>query len=467
MRQRKRQNLRGANPMPETSMSKVTVIGAGLAGSEAAWQLVSRGIPVRIIEMRPEKKPEAFHTDGFAELVCSNSLRSDSLNNAVGILKEEMRQLDSLIMKAADENRVPAGSALAVDRAGFSEEVTKTLKEHPLVEVITEEVTEIPDGPVIIATGPLTSEKLAADIMKKTGSETFHFYDAAAPIVEKDSIDFSRAYYKSRYDKGDADYINCPMEQEEFDAFYEELIHAKCADLHDFEKDLKVFEGCMPIEEMARRGKKTMLFGPMKPVGLRREGEHPVAVIQLRQDDVADTLYNIVGFQTHLTWPEQKRVFSMIPGLENARFVRYGVMHRNSYLPAKDVLLETYQSRLRPDLFFAGQLTGVEGYVESAASGLAAGINMARVLQGREPVKFGRQTALGAQAHYIANCEAKNLQPMNANFGIMVLEEPCHKRERKAAFARQSAGRIREIREMLQAEDGEPERGVRKSAERD
>ncbi len=257
------------------------------------------------------------------------------------------------------------------------------------------------------------------------------------------------------------------MEQEEFDAFYEELIHAKCADLHDFEKDLKVFEGCMPIEEMARRGKKTMLFGPMKPVGLRREGEHPVAVIQLRQDDVADTLYNIVGFQTHLTWPEQKRVFSMIPGLENARFVRYGVMHRNSYLPAKDVLLETYQSRLRPDLFFAGQLTGVEGYVESAASGLAAGINMARVLQGREPVKFGRQTALGAQAHYIANCEAKNLQPMNANFGIMVLEEPCHKRERKAAFARQSARRIREIREMLQAEDGEPERGVRKSAERE
>ena len=283
--------------MPEkTGKPVVTVVGAGLAGSEAAWQLVKRGIPVRLVEMRPEKKPEAFHTGGFAELVCSNSLRSDSLNNAVGILKEEMRQLDSLIMTAADANRVPAGSALAVDRTGFSGQITRTLKNHPLVTVVTEEVTSIPDGPVIIATGPLTAGALAEDIKKRTGTETFHFYDAAAPIVEKDSIDFSKAYYKSRYDKGDADYINCAMDQTQFDAFYEALTGAQCAQLHDFEKDLKVFEGCMPIEEMARRGKKTMLFGPMKPVGLRREGEHPVAVIQLRQDDVADTLYNIVGF---------------------------------------------------------------------------------------------------------------------------------------------------------------------------
>ncbi len=436
--------------MPEkTGKPVVTVVGAGLAGSEAAWQLVKRGIPVRLVEMRPEKKPEAFHTGGFAELVCSNSLRSDSLNNAVGILKEEMRQLDSLIMTAADANRVPAGSALAVDRTGFSGQITQTLKNHPLVTVVTEEVTSIPDGPVIIATGPLTAGALAEDIKKRTGTETFHFYDAAAPIVEKDSIDFSKAYYKSRYDKGDADYINCAMDQTQFDAFYEALTGAQCAQLHDFEKDLKVFEGCMPIEEMARRGKKTMLFGPMKPVGLRREGEHPVAVIQLRQDDVADTLYNIVGFQTHLTWPEQKRVFSMIPGLENARFVRYGVMHRNSYLPAKEVLQETYQSRLRPDLFFAGQLTGVEGYVESAASGLAAGINMARYLQGEEPLRFGRETAMGAQAYYIANCDVKNLQPMNANFGIMVLREPCHKRDRKAKFAEQSARCMEEIRQIL------------------
>lgn len=434
---------------------EVTVVGAGLAGSEAAWQLVSRGFPVRLVEMRPEKKPEAFHTDGFAELVCSNSLRSDSLHNAVGILKEEMRMLDSLIMKAADENRVPAGSALAVDRKGFSDQVTRTLKEHPLVTVVMEEVTQIPEGPVIIATGPLTSPALAEEIKRLTGTETFHFYDAAAPIVEKDSIDFSKAYYKSRYDKGDADYINCAMDQEQFDAFYDALTSAECAQLHDFEKDLKVFEGCMPIEEMARRGKKTMLFGPMKPVGLRREGEHPVAVIQLRQDDVADTLYNIVGFQTHLTWPEQRRVFRMIPGLENANFVRYGVMHRNSYLPAKEVLTETYQSRLRPDLFFAGQLTGVEGYVESAASGLAAGINMARILEGEEPIRFGRTTALGAQAYYIANCDPKNLQPMNANFGIMVLEENCPKRERKERFAAQSRARIEEIRRELEPADSQ------------
>lgn len=426
----------------------VTVIGAGLAGSEAAWQLVRRGIPVNLVEMRPEKKPAAFHTGNFGELVCSNSLRSDAMTNAVGIMKEEMRQLDSLIMKAADANRVPAGSALAVDREGFSKMITDTLRSHPLVTVIEQEMEEIPSGPVIIATGPLTSEKMADAIKKAAGCETFHFYDAAAPIVEKDSIDMEKAYFKSRYDKGDADYINCPMDREQFSKFYHELVNAQCVELHDFEK-LNVFEGCMPIEEMARRGEKTMLFGPLKPVGLARPGERPVAVVQLRQDNVAGSLYNIVGFQTHLTWPEQKRVFSMIPGLENAKFVRYGVMHRNSFLPAGQVLMETMQSKLRPDLFFAGQLAGVEGYVESAASGLIAGINMARLLQGKEPVVFGPECVMGSQAHYISHCDPAHLQPMNANFGIMVFKEPCKKNERKQKLAKQALRRIRDIKDEL------------------
>lgn len=430
-------------------MERVTVIGAGLAGCEATWQLIKRNIPVRLVEMRPKKESPAFHTDRFAELVCSNSLRSNAMNNAVGILKEELRQMDSLIMKSADMHAVPAGSALAVDRETFSQYITDTIKNHPLVEVVNEEMTSLPEGPCIIATGPLTSDTLAKAIHDFTAEDTFHFYDAAAPIIEKDSIDFSKAYYKSRYDKGEASYINCPMNADEFEVFYDTLIHAECVNLHDFEKET-YFEGCMPIEEMARRGKKTMLFGPLKPVGLEKDKDsHPVAVVQLRQDNVAASMYNIVGFQTHLTWPEQRRVFALIPGLENLKITRYGVMHRNSYLSSPVVLKETYQSKKRDDLFFAGQLTGVEGYVESCASGLIAGINMALYIQGKEPICFGNTCVMGSQAYYITHCDAKHFQPMNANFGIMHLNEKCKKHERKEKFASQALARIAQIKDEV------------------
>ena len=430
-------------------MERVTVIGAGLAGCEATWQLIKRNIPVRLVEMRPKKESPAFHTDRFAELVCSNSLRSNAMNNAVGILKEELRQMDSLIMKSADMHAVPAGSALAVDRETFSQYITDTIKNHPLVEVVNEEMTSLPAGPCIIATGPLTSDTLAKAIHDFTAEDTFHFYDAAAPIIEKDSIDFSKAYYKSRYDKGEASYINCPMNADEFEVFYDALIHAECVNLHDFEKET-YFEGCMPIEEMARRGKKTMLFGPLKPVGLEKDKDsHPVAVVQLRQDNVAASMYNIVGFQTHLTWPEQIRVFALIPGLENLKITRYGVMHRNSYLSSPVVLKETYQSKKRDDLFFAGQLTGVEGYVESCASGLIAGINMALYMQGKEPICFGNTCVMGSQAYYITHCDAKHFQPMNANFGIMHLNEKCKKHERKEKFASQALARIAQIKDEV------------------
>jgi len=430
-------------------MERVTVIGAGLAGCEATWQLIKRNIPVRLVEMRPKKESPAFHTDRFAELVCSNSLRSNAMNNAVGILKEELRQMDSLIMKSADMHTVPAGSALAVDRETFSQYITDTIKNHPLVEVVNEEMTSLPAGPCIIATGPLTSDTLAKAIHDFTAEDTFHFYDAAAPIIEKDSIDFSKAYYKSRYDKGEASYINCPMNADEFEVFYDALIHAECVNLHDFEKET-YFEGCMPIEEMARRGKKTMLFGPLKPVGLEKDKDsHPVAVVQLRQDNVAASMYNIVGFQTHLTWPEQRRVFALIPGLENLKITRYGVMHRNSYLSSPVVLKETYQSKKRDDLFFAGQLTGVEGYVESCASGLIAGINMALYMQGKEPICFGNTCVMGSQAYYITHCDAKHFQPMNANFGIMHLNEKCKKHERKEKFASQALARIAQIKDEV------------------
>lgn len=430
-------------------MERVTVIGAGLAGCEATWQLIKRNIPVRLVEMRPKKESPAFHTDRFAELVCSNSLRSNAMNNAVGILKEELRQMDSLIMKSADMHAVPAGSALAVDRETFSQYITDTIKNHPLVEVVNEEMTSLPAGPCIIATGPLTSDTLAKAIHDFTAEDTFHFYDAAAPIIEKDSIDFSKAYYKSRYDKGEASYINCPMNADEFEVFYDALIHAECVNLHDFEKET-YFEGCMPIEEMARRGKKTMLFGPLKPVGLEKDKDsHPVAVVQLRQDNVATSMYNIVGFQTHLTWPEQRRVFALIPGLENLKITRYGVMHRNSYLSSPVVLKETYQSKKRDDLFFAGQLTGVEGYVESCASGLIAGINMALYMQGKEPICFGNTCVMGSQAYYITHCDAKHFQPMNANFGIMHLNEKCKKHERKEKFASQALARIAQIKDEV------------------
>lgn len=430
-------------------MERVTVIGAGLAGCEATWQLIKRNIPVRLVEMRPKKESPAFHTDRFAELVCSNSLRSNAMNNAVGILKEELRQMDSLIMKSADMHAVPAGSALAVDRETFSQYITDIIKNHPLVEVVNEEMTSLPEGPCIIATGPLTSDTLAKAIHDFTAEDTFHFYDAAAPIIEKDSIDFSKAYYKSRYDKGEASYINCPMNADEFEVFYDALIHAECVNLHDFEKET-YFEGCMPIEEMARRGKKTMLFGPLKPVGLEKDKDsHPVAVVQLRQDNVAASMYNIVGFQTHLTWPEQRRVFALIPGLENLKITRYGVMHRNSYLSSPVVLKETYQSKKRDDLFFAGQLTGVEGYVESCASGLIAGINMVLYIQGKEPICFGNTCVMGSQAYYITHCDAKHFQPMNANFGIMHLNEKCKKHERKEKFASQALARIAQIKDEV------------------
>lgn len=403
-----------------TDSSRVTVIGAGLAGSEAAWQIASRGVPVTLYEMRPVVKTPAHHTDKFAELVCSNSLRANGLTNAVGVLKEEMRLLNSLVLGSADRNAVPAGGALAVDRDGFSGEITSTLREHPLIEVVNEEIKEIPqEGVVVIATGPLTSPALSEQIKALTGEDYFYFYDAAAPIIEKESIDMNKVYLASRYDKGEAAYLNCPMTEQEFDAFYEALITAEVAQLKEFEKEV-YFEGCMPIEIMMRRGKQTALFGPMKPVGLvnPHTGTLPHAVVQLRQDNAAGTLYNMVGFQTHLKWGEQKRVFSMIPGLENAEFVRYGVMHRNTFINSPRLMLPTYQLKERRTLFFAGQMTGVEGYVESAASGLLAGINAARIARGQEGIVLPEDTALGSMARYITTADFEHFQPMNANFGL-------------------------------------------------
>ncbi len=420
-------------------MEKAIVIGAGLAGCEAAWQIANRGIQVDLYEMKPNKKSPAHHHDYYAELVCSNSLRSDAMTNAVGVMKEEMRMLNSLIMEAADATRVPAGSALAVDREGFSNYITDKIKNHPNIHIIEEEVTKIPEGNVVIASGPLTSDDFAVNIQKFLGEEYFHFFDAAAPIIEKDSIDFSKAYYKARYDKGDKDYINCPMTREEFDAFYQAVITAEKAELHEFEGKETYFEGCMPFEEMARRGQQTLLFGPMKPVGLETpEGKRPYAVVQLRQDNAVGTLYNIVGFQTHLKWPEQKRVLRMIPGLENCEIVRYGVMHRNSYINSPTLLNPTYECRKRKGLFFAGQMTGVEGYVESSASGLIAGINLAREIRGMDPIALPATTVIGSQAQYISKAVG-NFQPMNANFGIMTLDVPVkRKSERKEAYGKQA-----------------------------
>ena len=400
-------------------MTIVNVIAAGLAGSEAAWQIAKRGVRVRLFEMRPVKQTPAHHTDKFAELVCSNSLRANTLTNAVGVIKEEMRMLDSVIMKAADQCAVPAGGALAVDRHEFAGYVTENVKNHPLVEVINEEVTELPEGITIIATGPLTSPALAEKIQQLTGQDYLYFYDAAAPIVEKDSIDMDKVYVKSRYDKGEAAYINCPMTEEQFDLFYEALISAEVVPLKEFEKEI-YFEGCMPFEVMAERGKKTLLFGPMKPVGLEdpKTGKVPYAVVQLRQDDAAGTLYNIVGFQTHLKWGPQKEVLKLIPGLENVEIVRYGVMHRNTFINSPRVLKPTYQLKTNDQLFFAGQMTGVEGYVESAGSGLLAGINAAKLALGEELLIFPEETALGSMARYITEADPRNFQPMNVNFGL-------------------------------------------------
>jgi len=425
-----------------TNEQQVTVIGAGLAGTEAAWQIASRGVRVKLYEMRPVVKTPAHHTDKFAELVCSNSLRANGLSNAVGVLKEEMRMLNSLVLSAADKHAVPAGGALAVDRDGFSGEITSTLHQHPLIEVVNEELTSLPeDGIVVVATGPLTSPALSEQIKALMGEEYFYFYDAAAPIIEKDSIDMNKVYLASRYDKGEAAYLNCPMTEEEFDVFYEALITAEVAQLKEFEKEI-YFEGCMPIEVMMKRGKQTALFGPMKPVGLvnPHTGELPHAVVQLRQDNAAGTLYNLVGFQTHLKWGEQKRVFSLIPGLENAEFVRYGVMHRNTFINSPKLLLPTYQFKERPNLFFAGQMTGVEGYVESAASGLIAGMNAAKAALGQELVVLPVETTLGSMAQYITTADFKHFQPMNANFGLLPKLETKirNKKEKNEALAQRA-----------------------------
>ena len=413
----------------------VNVIGAGLAGVEACHQLVKRGYQVRLYEMRPNQMTPAHHSGNFAELVCSNSLRADGLNNAVGVLKKEMEMLDSIVIKYAREHQVPAGGALAVVRENFSKAITEYISNHPLIEVIHEEVKSIPESPTIIASGPLTSDALALAIKEKLGEEYFYFFDAAAPIITKESINFDIAYYKSRYDKGDNEYINCPMNEEQFNAFYDNLINAQVVKPKEFEE--KFFEGCMPFEEMARRGKQTLLFGPMKPVGLNTpDGKRPYAVVQLRQDNVQASLYNIVGFQTHLTWPEQKRIIQMIPGLENAQFVRYGVMHRNSYICSPRHLLNTYQLKESMEVFMAGQITGVEGYVESAQSGMVAGINMARLLEGKNPLKFPQETVMGALVNYITNASEEDFQPMKANFGILPeLETKVKKKQRKEAYA--------------------------------
>lgn len=432
-------------------MKFVNVIGAGLAGSEAAYQLAKRGIQVKLYEMRPVKNTPAHHTKNFAELVCSNSLRADGLANAVGVLKEEMRILDSLIMKAADANAVPAGGALAVDREGFLGQITEFLSNHPNIEVIREELTEIPEGPTIVATGPLTSDALSAYIREMTGHNSFYFYDAAAPIIEKDSINFDKVYLKSRYDKGEAAYLNCPMSEEEFNAWHEALINAEVVPVKEFEKEV-FFEGCMPIEVMAKRGRQTVLFGPMKPVGLEdpKTGETPYAVVQLRQDNAAGTLYNLVGFQTHLKWGEQKRIVQVIPGLENAEIVRYGVMHRNSFINSPVLLRPTYQFKTREDLFFAGQLTGVEGYVESAASGMVAGINMAKYMLGEELIEFPRETAMGSMAYYITHTSQDGFQPMNANFGLFLdLPGRVKKKEKKALYAARAIEKINECKELI------------------
>ncbi|KUO66075.1 MAG: tRNA (uracil-5-)-methyltransferase [Gracilibacter sp. BRH_c7a] len=402
--------------------SSILIIGAGLAGSEAAWQLAKQGLKVELYEMRPQKSTPAHCTDRFAELVCSNSLRAAGLENAVGLLKEEMRRLDSLIMRTADETAVPAGGALAVDRQLFAERITDILTNHPNITVIREEVKRIPkDRYVIVASGPLTSDDLAENIISVTGEEALSFFDAAAPIVELETVDMNKAFWASRYDKGDADYLNCSMTKEEYDRFYHELINAEVAEIKGFENQ-QVFEGCMPIETMASRGYLTMAFGPLKPVGIvdPHTGKNPFAVVQLRKENIQGSLLNLVGFQTHLKWGEQKRVFRLIPGLENAEFVRYGIMHRNTFLNAPHILNADFSCRLRSDLFFAGQITGVEGYVESAASGLLAGLNTRQRILGKDTLVFPPETALGGLAGHLAGSPSVNFQPMNINFGLIL-----------------------------------------------
>ncbi len=427
----------------------VKVIGAGLAGCEAAWQLAKRNIDVLLYEMKPKKFSPAHKTEGFAELVCSNSLRAASIENAVGLLKEEMRMYGSLIMECADATKVPAGGALAVDREKFSSLVTEKIKNNPHITVVNEEFTHInPDEYTIIASGPLTSDDLYEEIRNFFGEGYLHFFDAAAPIVTFDSIDMSKAYKKARYDKGTPDYINCPMTKEEYEAFWTELTNAELAPVHGTDKEV-VFEGCMPVETMAKRGKDTLLFGPLKPVGLELPdtGKIPYAAVQLRQDNSEGSLYNIVGFQTHLKFGEQKRVFSMIPGLENAEFVRYGVMHRNTFINSPKLLKPTYQTIKNEKLFFAGQITGVEGYVESASSGMVAGINMARYILNEEQIIFPKETATGGLCHYISDESVENFQPMNVTFGIIAPPDKRFrkKREKNTYIAHKSIEKLQEI----------------------
>ena len=432
---------------------RVTVIGAGLAGSEAAWQLAQRGVQVTLCEMKPEKKTPAHETEYFAELCCSNSLRSDQLENAVGLLKEELRRLDSLIIRCADATRVPAGGALAVDRHGFARMVTEEIRNHPNITVVDGEVTEIPEGEVIVASGPLTSDALAAKLVELFGeSSTLNFFDAAAPLVSFESVDMESAYFASRYDKGTPDYINCPMSQEEYKAFWSALIEAEEAEVHGFE-DKQVFEGCMPVEVMARRGEDTLRYGPLKPKGLPdpKTGRDPYAVVQLRKDNDDGSIYNLVGFQTHLRFPEQKRVFSMIPALKNAQYLRYGVMHRNTYLDSPRLLDRYYRLRKEPRISFAGQMTGVEGYVESCASGFLAGVELARRLRGMESVNFPQETAIGALGLYVSNESVGSFQPMNINFGIMppLGYKVKGKRNKNAELSARSLTLIDEIREEV------------------
>ncbi len=435
--------------MPE----RVTVVGAGLAGSEAAWQLAKRGIPVCLREMKPEKKTPAHVSDDFAELVCSNSLRSADPANAVGLLKEELRRLDSLILRSADENRVEAGSALAVDREGFARTITRAIRSHPLISVEPGEVTEIPEGIVILATGPLTSDALSEAIGRRLGEGTYlHFYDAAAPIVTLESVDMQEAFFASRYNKGSADYVNCPMDKETYLAFRQALAEAEEAHVHGFEDKL-VFEGCMPVEVMARRGVDTLRYGPLKPRGIidPKTGREPYAVVQLRRDNFAGSLYNLVGFQTHLTFGEQKRVFSMIPALGEAEFVRFGVMHRNTYLDSPRLLDGQYRLREEPRIRFAGQITGVEGYVESTASGLLCGLQTARELLGQEPADFTRETAIGALAAYVSDGTVSDFQPMNVNYGIIApLEGKVKgKRNRNAILSQRALTRLDQVLSSL------------------
>ena len=434
-------------------MAKIIVIGAGLAGAEAAWQIAERGCEVDLYEMRPKVNTPAHKTEYFAELVCSNSLRGATIENAVGLLKEEMRQLKSLVIEAADNTKVPAGGALAVDREGFSKYITDKIKAHPLINVINEEITKIPENEIIvIASGPLTSPNLSAEIAKMTGEEYLYFYDAAAPIVAIDSVDMNKVYKASRYGKGDDDYYNCPMNKEEYLLFWNELVNAETAPIKEFEKAI-FFEGCMPVEEMASRGVDTLRYGPLKPVGLEHPitGEKPYAVVQLRQDNHAATLYNIVGFQTHLKWPEQKRVFGLISGLENAEFVRYGVMHRNTFINSPKILKPTMQMKDRENIFFAGQITGVEGYVESASSGLIAGINAAKFAQKEELITLQSDTAHGALCQYITNADIKKFQPMNVNFGLLPpLEERIKdKKLKNRTIAERALNRLSQYKNVL------------------